>query len=319
MKKALIVGISGQDGAYLAELLLHKGYDVIGTSRNARGVSLQSIQYLGIEKEVELFSLSLSDFRSMQIIINRVKPDEIYNLAGQTSVSLSFEQPIDTFNSITNGTLNLLEVLRFSNLPIKFYNACSSECFGDTNGYAANELTPFKPISPYAVAKSAAFWAVNNYRNAYGIFASSGILYNHESPLRKKHFVTKKIISTACRIAKGSKEKLILGNINIQRDWGWAPEYVNAMWSMLQMPEPCDYVIATGKTYSLKEFVKNTFSTLGLDWQDHTEINPDLYRPTEIIMSKADPSLAQQKLNWSAEYDMPDVVNKLIEAETGDI
>jgi GDPmannose 4,6-dehydratase len=222
---------------------------------------------------------------------------------------------VETFNSITVGTLNLLEVLRFFDLPIKLYNACSSECFGDTAGYAASEETPFHPLSPYAVAKAAAYWAVVNYRNAYGLFASSGILFNHESPLRNKKFVTKKIISAACRIANGSLEKLTLGNIDIQRDWGWAPEYVEAMWLMLQMPEPCDYVIATGKTYSLRHFVDIAFSTLGLDWKEHTEISRDLYRPTEIMISKADPTRAREELGWSAKYEMPQVVEMLLEAE----
>lgn len=314
-KKALIIGVAGQDGTYMADLLLKKGYHVSGTSRNADAAQMKNLNSLGIEKEVELISMALSDFRSVLQVIDKVKPDEIYNLAGQTSVGLSFEQPVETFNSITVGTLNLLEVLRFLDLPIKLYNACSSECFGNTNGYAASEETPFHPLSPYAVAKAAAYWAVVNYRNAYGLFANSGILFNHESPLRNKKFVTKKIIITACRIAGGSKEKLTLGNIEVQRDWGWAPEYIEAMWQILQEPEARDYVIATGKTYSLKEFVALAFSNLGLDWQEHVEINRELFRPSEIMISKADPSLARAKLGWEPRYTMPQVVEMLLEAE----
>lgn len=316
-KKALIIGVAGQDGTYMADLLLKKGYRVSGTSRNADAAQMKNLNSLGIEKEVELISMTLSDFRSVLQVIDKIKPDEIYNLAGQTSVGLSFEQPVETFNSITVGTLNLLEALRFLDLPIKLYNACSSECFGNTNGNAASEETPFHPLSPYAVAKAAAYWAVVNYRNAYGLFANSGILFNHESPLRNKKFVTKKIISTACRIAGGSKEKLTLGNIEVQRDWGWAPEYIEAMWQILQEPEARDYVIATGKTYSLKEFVALAFSNLGLDWQEHVEINRELFRPSEIMISKADPSQVRAKLGWEARYMMPQVVEMLLEAEQG--
>jgi GDPmannose 4,6-dehydratase len=315
MKKALIVGIAGQDGSYMSEFLLKKNYSVVGTSRNSGTANLENLIKLNVEKEVQLHSMALSDFRSVLQVIDKVKPDEIYNLAGQTSVGLSFEQPVETFNSITVGTLNLLEVLRFYGLPIKLYNACSSECFGDTDGYAANEMTPFHPLSPYAVAKSAAYWAVANYRSAYGLFVSSGILFNHESPLRNKRFVTKKIISEACRIVKGSKAKLMLGNIDVERDWGWAPEYVEAMWRMLQMPDPNDYVIATGKTYSLRDFVDTVFSSLGLDWEKHIEVSNDLYRPSEIMISKADPTKAREELGWSAKYEMPDVVKMLIKAE----
>jgi GDPmannose 4,6-dehydratase len=315
MKKALIVGVAGQDGAYMAELLLKKNYHVAGTSRNAETASIKNLSFLAIDKEVELLSMALSDFRSVLQVIDKVKPDEIYNLAGQTSVGLSFEQPVETFNSITVGTLNLLEVLRFYKLPIKLYNACSSECFGDTDGYAANEMTPFHPLSPYAVAKSAAYWAVANYRDAYNLFASSGILFNHESPLRNKRFVTKKIISTACRIAGGSREKLKLGNIDVQRDWGWAPEYVEAMWKMLQLAKTSDYVIATGMTHTLSDFIAIAFSKLGLDWKEHIEISNDLYRPTDIMISKADPSRARDELGWAPKYKMHQIVEMLIEAE----
>ena len=232
MKKALICGVSGQDGAYLAQLLLNEGYEVWGTSRDAQISSFRNLDVLGIKEQVKLVSMSLTDFRSVLQVLTRSQPDEVYNLAGQTSVGLSFEQPVETLESIATGTLNLLEAIRleairFLGASIRFYNASSSECFGDTGGQAADENTPFRPRSPYAVAKAAAFWEVANYREAYGLFACSGILFNHESPLRPERFVTQKIVASACRIAKGSNEILSLGNIEIRRDWGWgwAPEY----------------------------------------------------------------------------------------------
>lgn len=268
MKKALICGISGQDGAYLAHLLLEKGYDVYGTSRDAQMASFSNLQVLGIRDKVKLESMALNDFRSVLQALTKVQPDELYNLAGQSSVGLSFQQPVETLESISVGTLNLLEAIRFMNRPIKLYNACSGECFGDTNRFPADETPPFRPRSPYAVAKAAAFWEVANYREAYGLFACSGILFNHESPLRPERFVTRKIISTACRIAAGSLEKLHLGNISIQRDWGWAPEYVEAMWLMMQQEKPNDFVVATGESHSLEEFVETAFHYFGLDWHD---------------------------------------------------
>ncbi|MEB3337226.1 MAG: GDP-mannose 4,6-dehydratase, partial [Leptolyngbyaceae bacterium] len=251
MKKALICGVSGQDGAYLADLLLKKGYVVCGTSRDAQMSSFQNLARLGIRDQVKLESVALNDFRSVLQVLAKIQPDEVYNLAGQSSVGLSFEQPVETLESLATGTLNLLEAIRFIGAPIKFYSAGSSECFGDTGNTAADENTPFRPRSPYAVAKAAAFWEVANYREAYNLFACSGILFNHESPLRPERFVTQKIVATACRIAQGSSEQLHLGNIAIERDWGWAPEYVEAMYLMLQQPEPDDYVIATGVSSKL--------------------------------------------------------------------
>src|SRR5271157_2763351 len=260
MKTALITGISGQDGAYLAKLLLNKGYSVCGTSRDAQICPFHNLERLEIREQVEVESVVLNDFRSVIQALFKIQPDEIYNLAGQSSVSLSFEQPVETQESIHLATLNLLEAIRFTGKNIKLYSAGSSECFGDLRGEAATEETPFRPRSPYAVAKAAAFWQVANYREAYGIFACSGLLFNHESPLRPERFVTRKIISTACSIAKGAKEKLELGNIAIQRDWGWAPEYVEAMWLMMQQKHPDDFVIATGESHSLEEFVETAFA-----------------------------------------------------------
>src|SRR5215475_3475623 len=247
MKKALVTGISGQDGAYLARLLLEKGYQVWGTSRDAQISSFRNLERLSIRKDVQLASVALNDFRSVIQVLFKVEPDEIYNLAGQSSVSLSFEQPMETQESIYLGTLNLLEAIRFTGKGIKLYNASSSECFGDLGDVAATEETAFRPRSPYAVAKSAAFWQVANYREAYGIHACSGILFNHESPLRPERFVTQKIIAAVRRIAGGDRSPLRLGDLSVRRDWGWAPEFVQAMHGMLQRERAEDFVIATGE------------------------------------------------------------------------
>ncbi|MCP2728308.1 GDP-mannose 4,6-dehydratase [Limnofasciculus baicalensis] len=312
MKKALICGVSGQDGAYLSQLLLNRGYTVCGTSRDAQMSSFQNLIRLGIREQVKLESVSLTDFRSVLQILNKTEPDEVYNLAGQSSVSLSFEQPVETLESISIGTLNLLEAIRFTGAKIKFYNAGSSECFGDIGEAAAEETTPFRPRSPYAVAKSAAFWQVANYREAYGLFACSGILFNHESPLRPQRFVTQKIIAAACRIAQGSKEKLYLGNIDIKRDWGWAPEYVEAMYLMLQQEEADDFAIATGETNKLEDFVAEAFASIGLDWHDHVVTDASLLRPTDLTVSWGNPAKAKEKLGWQAEYKMQDVVHMMM-------
>lgn len=314
MKTALICGVSGQDGAYLAKLLLEKGYKVYGTSRDAQMSSFRNLLRLGIRERVKVESLVPTDFRSVLQVISKVEPDEIYNLAGQTSVGLSFNQPVETLESIATGTLNFLEVIRFIGAPMKFYNAGSSECFGDIGDCPADELTPFRPRSPYAVAKATAFWQVANYREAYNIFACSGILFNHESPLRPQRFVTQKIVSAACRIARGSKEKLNLGNIAVKRDWGWAAEYVEAMYLMLAQDVADDYVIATGHSYSLEELVAQAFNCVGLNWQDHVITDPSLLRPTDLAVSKGNPSKAQAKFGWKAKYKMPDVIKMMVEA-----
>mgnify|MGYP002777011839 CR=1 FL=1 len=314
-KKALICGISGQDGAYLAQLLLQKGYTVCGTSRDAQASSFRNLIRLGIKDQVKLESASLNDFRSVLQALLKIQPDEVYNLAGQSSVGLSFEQPVETLESIATGTLNLLEAIRFTGAPIRFYNAGSSECFGDIGDCAADEMTPFRPRSPYAVAKSAAFWEVANYREAYGIFACSGILFNHDSPLRPERFVTQKIIAAACRMAKGSSSKLYLGNTSIQRDWGWAPEYVEAMYLMLQHDRPDDYVIATGESRSLEDFVKEAFAVVGLNWEDHVSTDASLLRPTDLAISRGNPTKARVQLGWQAQYKMNDIVRMMVESK----
>lgn len=315
MKKALICGISGQDGAYIAQLLLQKGYEVYGGSRDAQMSSFRNLDTLDIKKDICPISININDFRSTLQTINKIKPDEIYNLAGQSSVGLSFEQPVETLESITIGTLNILESIRFANLPIRFYNAGSSECFGDTGGKAANEQTPFLPRSPYAVAKSAAFWLINNYREAYQIHACTGVLFNHESPLRPERFVTKKIIAAACRIARGSGEKLHLGNVTISRDWGWAPEYVEAMWKMMQYHTPDDYIIATGKSNTLQDFIDTTFAQLNLNSKEHVIVDNSLLRPTDLQVGQADPQKAYDRLGWKATYMMEDVIREMIAFE----
>lgn len=311
-KTALICGVSGQDGSYLAKLLLSKGYYVWGTSRDAQGSQFSNLKALGISDQIKFLSMVPEDFRSVFMAIQRCSPDEIYYLAGQSSVGLSFEQPAETIQSIVIGTLNMLEACRMFDRKIKLYHAGSSECFGDTKGQPANENTPFNPRSPYAVAKASAFWLVNNYREAYGLFTCTGLLFNHESTLRPARFVTQKIIQSAIRISNGSNETLMLGRLDISRDWGWAPEYVDAMWRMLQIEAPEDFVIATGKTHTLEAFVAQTFNSLNLNWKDHVIQDSSLFRPTDLLVSSADSSKAQKKLDWKADSMMHDVINKMI-------
>ena len=314
MKRALICGVSGQDGAYLAKYLLEKNYQVYGTSRDAQVSSFHNLAYLGIREKVILESMALNDFRSVLQVIKKSKPDEVYNLAGQSSVGLSFDQPVETLDSIANGTLNLLEAIRFTELPIKLYNAGSSESFGDIGNSAADELTPFRPRSPYGVAKAAAFWEVANYREAYSLFVCSGILFNHESPLRPARFVTQKIVDAVCQIKRGTMSELRLGNIAIERDWGWASEYVEAMYLMLQQPEPNDYVIATGKSYKLEDLVEEAFSYFDLDWRKYVVSDSHLFRPTDLTINRGNPQKANDNLHWKAKLTMPEVIRKMIEA-----
>jgi len=312
-KKALICGVTGQDGSYLAEFLLGKGYEVYGTSRDAQGSSFVNLEKLGIKQQVKKLSMLPEDFRSVYVALCKSKPDEVYYLAGQSSVGLSFEQPAETIQSITLGVLNILEACRMIEKEIRIYHAGSSECFGDIGSEAANELTPFHPRSPYAVAKASAFWLVDNYREAYSLFACTGILFNHESHLRPARFVTQKIISTAKRISKGSSEKLVLGRLDISRDWGWAPEYVEAMWLMLQQEQPEDFVIATGELNSLENFVDAVFSQLDLNWKDHVEQDQEFMRPTDLLASVGDASKAKERLGWEAKYKMQEVVRMMVD------
>lgn len=310
-KRALICGIAGQDGTYLAKFLVDHGYSVIGTSRDAYSVKTSLFGAQAVASRVQLASMVPGDFRSVLQTLIRYKPTEIYNLAGQTSVGLSFEQPVEAIESIAVGTLNLLEAIRVADSSIRLYNAGSSECFGDTAGVAANENTPFRPRSPYAVAKTTAHHLVANYREAYGLFACTGILFNHESPLRSERFVTQKIIRGAHRIASGDKAPLHLGNLDIYRDWGWAPEYVEVMWKIMQRETPSDFVIATGRTVSLEYFVEKAFSEYHLEWRDHVQLDPLLNRPTDIRYGAADPSYALRELGWRAKYGVDDVIKEM--------
>ena len=310
-KRALICGIGGQDGAYLAKFLQMQNYEVVGTSRDATGLNRTGLKTLGVDKTVRIVSMATSDFRSVLQTIVKVAPDEIYNLAGQTSVGLSFEQPVETIESIAIGVLNLLEAIRFVEKPIKLYHAGSSECFGDTGNVPATESTPFRPRSPYAVAKACAHNLVSNYRDAYQLFACTGILFNHESPLRPERFVTQKIVRGAARIASGHQQELVLGNLNIDRDWGWAPEYVEVMWRMLQQEVPQDFVIATGRTVSLEYFVERTFARFGLDWRRHVHSDGSLLRPSDIRYGAGNPSLAAEVLKWSAAHDVDSVIDEM--------
>lgn len=316
-RTALICGVSGQDGSYLAQLLLSKGYAVFGTSRDVQGSSFSNLQKLGIKDQITYISMVPEDFRSVLVALRKSSPDEIYYLAGQSSVGLSFEQPAETIQSITLGTLNILEGCRMmedKSGSIKIYHAGSGECFGDNKGVPTNELTPFHPVSPYAVAKTSAYWLVNNYRDAYSMFACTGILFNHESPLRPERFVTQKIIRAVKRIADGSDEKLKLGRLDIARDWGWAPEYVEAMWLMLQQDTPQDFVIATGTTITLEEFVQAAFEQANLNWKDYVLQDPGLFRPADLAVGRADPAKAHQTLNWRASTQGVEVVKRMYQA-----
>ncbi len=314
-RRALVFGISGQDGAYLAKSLLDAGYEVHGTSRDRELTNRTHLAQVGADGRVTMHTVVLTDFRSVLHGITAAQPDEIYNLAGQSSVGLSFDTPIETLDGIVVGTLNILECLRFLKSKAHFFNAASSESFGDIEGLPADENTAFRPRSPYGVAKAAAYWIVRNYREAYDLFACSGILFNHESPLRPARFVTRKIVRAAVDISLGRAEELTLGNLDISRDWGWAPEYVEAMRRMLQTSEPRDFVIATGRGATLADFVARAFSRLGLDPLTHVRTDPLLHRPLDLSYSVGDPRLIEQTLGWRAVTAMPQVVDLLIDAE----
>ena len=313
LKTALICGISGQDGTFLTDFLLKKNYRVIGTSRDSQVGHFGNLKKLNLFSHVELTSMAPNDFRSVLSVLKKYCPDEIYFLAGQSSVALSFDQPIETLESITVGCLNILEAIRFLNLPTRLYNAGSSECFGDTKGKVSDLSTPFCPRSPYAVARCTAYWLTTNYRESYGLHVCTGLLFNHESYLRPERFVTQKIIASAVRISKGSSEKLFLGNVNISRDWGWAPDYVEAMWLMLQNKKAEDFIICTGETHSLESFVKIAFDYFNLDYKKYMEINSDFIRPNEILTSRGDATLAYDKLGWKAETKFEDIITKMIQ------
>jgi GDPmannose 4,6-dehydratase len=278
----------------------------------------RNLTRLGVREKVTLHSSDPTEFRNVITVITRAEPTHIYNMSGQTSVGLSFDQPGETMSSIALATLNILESIRILNSRIKFYNAASSECFGNTSPDGADEATPFHPRSPYAIAKAAAYWTVANYREAHGLFAASGILFNHESPLRPERFVTQKIIRTAGRIARGeTSDPLKLGNLDIRRDWGWAPEYVGAIRLIMQQDAPEDFVIATGESATLRQFTAEAFAAFQLDWRDHVVSVTEFMRPTDVVDSVGRPIRARERLHWEATIKMPDVVRRLAAAEIG--
>jgi GDPmannose 4,6-dehydratase len=311
---ALIIGISGQDGSYLAKHLVNRGYTVYGTSRNIEEKSFWRLIRLDVLDAVEIIRLDVKDFQSVYQIVSQLLPDEIYYLAGQTSVRLSQDYPRETFESNAIGAINVLESIRQSGKNIKLFNACSSECFGETELEPADEETLLAPQNMYAVSKAASYWATKNYRNTYGLFACSGILFNHESPLRSERFVTQKIATTAVAIYRGIKTSLILGNLDIERDWGWAPEYVEAMHAMLQQQRSSDYILATGNSHTLSEFVEFAFEEIGLNHTDYVRHSDEFDRPNEINISRGKPEKAKQVLGWTAKYGLRDIARAMVRA-----
>src|SRR5256885_15515204 len=318
--KALITGITGQDGSYLAEFLLGKGYEVHGIIRRASTFNTGRIDHLYQDPHINGVRLFLhygdiADSTNLIKLLYRLQPDEIYHLAAQSHVRVSFDIPEYTGDVTALGTVRMLESIRETRLKTKFYQASSSEMYGKVVETPQTEKTPFYPRSPYAAAKLYSYWTAVNYRESYGIFACNGILFNHESPRRGETFVTRKITRAAARIKAGLENKLYLGNLDAQRDWGYAKEYVEAMWLMLQQDQPDDYVIATGKTHAVKEFVAEAFSCLDLDWREFVDIDPKYYRPTEVECLLGDASKAKTKLGWKAKTQFEDLVRLMVDAD----
>jgi GDPmannose 4,6-dehydratase len=319
-KKALITGISGQDGSYLAEFLLKKGYEVYGIIRRSSSFNTGRIDHLyqdPHEKDVQLKLVygDLNDASSLNRIVKTIKPDEIYNLGAQSHVKVSFEIPEYTAEAVALGTTRLLEAIRDSGITTKFYQASSSEMFGKTTECPQNEKTPFCPRSPYAAAKVYAYWITVNYREAYNIFASNGILFNHESPRRGETFVTRKITMALARIKHGIQDKLYLGNLNSKRDWGFAGDYVEAMWLMLQQDQPDDFVIATGETHSVREFLEEAFGYARMDWKKYVAIDKRYFRPTEVDALQGDSSKARKVLGWKPKVGFKDLARMMVDAD----
>jgi GDPmannose 4,6-dehydratase len=319
-KKALISGITGQDGSYLAELLLAKGYEVHGLMRRSSSFSTGRIEHLYQDpheshKRLFLHYADLTDSSSLMSHLHAVKPDEVYNLGAQSHVKVSFEMPEFTADSVAMGTLRLLEAIRTASWPIRFYQAGSSEMYGAVRETPQTETTPFNPRSPYAISKVFAHHITVDYRDAYGLHASNGILFNHESPRRGETFVTRKVTRGVAAILAGTADRLYLGNLEARRDWGYAPEYVEAMWLMLQQDEPGDYVIATGEMHSVREFVERAFALVGLDWQQHVEIDPRYLRPTEVDELCGDASKAARELGWRPVTTFEGLVRLMLSAD----
>lgn len=312
-KTALVIGVTGQDGAYLSEYLLSKNYTVVGSSRDAHVCDRSRLKALGIASQIQVISIAPTDFRSVLQALIEVQPDEIYNLSGQTSVGLSFTQPIECNDSVSNAVLTLLEAIRFARLNCRLFNAGSSECFGDTGAVPASESTPFQPKSPYGIAKTSAYWHVACFRESYGMFCCTGILGNHDSPLRPDRFVTMKIIKAALSIKAGSQAELRLGRTDIIRDWGWAPDYVQAMHQMLQAANPQDYVIGSGQSASLEHFVDAAFKSLDLDYRNFLIIDPSFSRPNELQQSRLDPALIQSSLGWRSTRSLAFITSQMLQ------
>ncbi len=312
-RRALICGVSGQDGAYLAQLLLGKGYEVWGTTRDLYGPH-HNLHRLGIFDRVRLIPVHLPDLVSVLSAFEQSSPDEVYDLAGQTSVSLAFKVPVETYQSVAIAALNLLEALRLKGSG-RLFHAGSAECFGAHGRECITLETPMRPRNPYGMAKAAAHMQVGSYRASYGLYACTGVMFNHESPLRSQAYVTQKVIAAVGAIARGSHAKLHLGALDICRDWGWAPEYVQAMWLMLQQPEPEDYIIATGETNSLTAFVEAAFARIGRDSRDYVVQDPTLLRPNDTRFSSADPSPIAEKLGWRAKIHMEQVIELMLAAD----
>ncbi len=319
MKKALVTGITGQDGSYLTEFLLKKGYEVWGIIRRSSSFHTGRIDHLYKDPHekprLRLVYGDLTDGGNLSSIVNELQPDEIYNLGAQSHVKVSFETPIYTVNTDALGTLRLLEALRCMKNPPKFYQASSSEMYGKVVEIPQTEKTPFYPRSPYACAKAYSFWQTVNYREAYGLFACNGILFNHESPRRGETFVTRKITRAAARIKVGLQDKLYLGNLDAKRDWGYAGDYVEAIWLMLQQDKPDDFVIATGESHSVREFVEEVFSCLDLDWRKYVEVDPKYFRPTEVDVLQGDASKAAKVLGWKPKVSFKELAKMMTEAD----
>ena len=324
-KKALITGITGQDGSYLTELLLGKGYEVYGIMRRSSSFNTGRIDHLyqdphELGRRLHLVYGDLNDASSLNKILRDVQPDEIYNLGAQSHVRVSFDIPEYTAEVGAMGTLRLLEAIRETGLKnTRFYQASSSELYGKVQEVPQTERTPFYPRSPYAVAKLYSYWITVNYRESYGLYACNGILFNHESPRRGETFVTRKVTRAAASIKLGLQDKLYLGNLDAKRDWGYAPEYVEAMWRMLQQDEPEDYVIATGETHTVRELCEVAFGHLGLDYQQHVEIDSRYFRPAEVDLLIGDPSKAKQKLSWQPQVTFKELVRIMTETDLADL
>jgi GDPmannose 4,6-dehydratase len=314
-KTALITGVTGQDGAYLARLLLEKGYRVVGGERRTSSTNRHRLDELGLTEQIQLVALDLADQGNLIRVLNDVRPHEVYNLAAQSFVGVSFEQPIMTSDVTGLGAARLLEAIRIVNPAIRFYQASTSEMFGLVQEMPQRETTPFYPRSPYGVAKLYAHWMTVNYREAFGLHASSGILFNHESPLRGPEFVTRKITQAVARIKAGLQHELRLGNLDARRDWGYAPEYVEGMYLMVQQDVPDDYVLATGETHSVEEFVAAAFEVVGLDWREHVRVDPAFERPAEVELLCGNASRASERLGWVPKTTFEGLVRIMVEAD----